>query len=185
MDRATSDLGPGESARARFPIFDRKVYLNSCSQGALADSVRAAYETYLGGWESEGSQWDHWVACTERARSAFASVLHASPDDVAVTASASAGASALASAFDFGARDTVVTTGLEFPTIGQIWHAQERRGAKVVHVPAAADNTLSLESLAAAIDGRTAIVSITHVCYRNGSRLDVEAIARLAHEHGA
>ncbi|MDT7566140.1 MAG: hypothetical protein QOG76_4764, partial [Pseudonocardiales bacterium] len=52
MDRATSDLGPGEPARARFPIFDRKVYLNSCSQGALADSVRAAYETYLDGWES-------------------------------------------------------------------------------------------------------------------------------------
>jgi len=46
----------------------------------------------------------------------------------------------------------------------------------VVHVPAAADNTLALEDLAAAIDERTAIVSITHVCYRNGSRLDVEAI---------
>jgi selenocysteine lyase/cysteine desulfurase len=185
MDRATSDLGPGEPARARFPIFDRKVYLNSCSQGALADSVRAAYETYLDGWESEGSQWDYWVDCTERARRAFASVLHADPAAVAVTASASAGAGAVASAFDFGERDTVVTTGLEFPTIGQIWHAQERRGARVVHVPAAADNTLSLESLAAAIDGRTAVVSITHVCYRNGSRLDVEAITRLAHERGA
>jgi selenocysteine lyase/cysteine desulfurase len=185
MDRATSDLAPGESARARFPIFERRAYLNSCSQGALADSVRAAYETYLGGWESEGSQWDYWVEHTERARRAFASVLHADPAAVAVTASASAGASAVASAFDFGERDTIVTTGLEFPTIGQIWHAQERRGAKVVHVPAAADNTLSLDSLAAAIDGRTAVVSITHVCYRNGSRLDVEAITRLAHEHGA
>jgi selenocysteine lyase/cysteine desulfurase len=185
MYRVTSELAPGEQARARFPIFDRKVYLNSCSQGALADTVRAAYETYLGGWESEGSQWDYWVACAEQARRAFASVLHAQPDDVAVTASASAGASALASAFDFGERDTVVTTGLEFPTIGQIWHAQERRGAKVVHVPSAADNTLALEDLAAALDERTAIVSITHVCYRNGSRLDVEAIARLAHEHGA
>ncbi|HEX4251543.1 MAG TPA: aminotransferase class V-fold PLP-dependent enzyme [Pseudonocardia sp.] len=185
MDSAASDLGPGESARARFPIFSHRVYLNSCSQGALADSVRAAYETYLDGLESEGSQWDYWVAQAERARRAFASVLHADPDAVAVTASASAGASAVASAFDFGERDTVVTTGLEFPTIGQIWHAQERRGAKVVHVPAAADHTLSLEKLAAAIDGRTAIVSITHVCYRNGSRLDVEAIARLAHERGA
>jgi len=185
MDNGTSDLAPGESARARFPIFERRAYLNSCSQGALADSVRAAYETYLGGWESEGSQWDYWVEHTERARRAFASVLHADPDSVAVTASASAGASAVASAFDFAERDTVVTTGLEFPTIGQIWHAQERRGAKVVHVPAAADSTLPLESLAAAIDGRTAIVSITHVCYRNGSRLDVEAITRLAHEHGA
>jgi selenocysteine lyase/cysteine desulfurase len=91
----------------------------------------------------------------------------------------------LASAFDFGERDTVVTTDLEFPTIGQIWHAQARRGARVVHVPAEADNTLSLERLAAAIDERTALVAVTHVSYRTGSRLDLAAIAELAHERGA
>ena len=32
---------------------------------------------------------------------------------------------------------------------------------------------------------RTALVSVTHFCYRNGSRLDIEAIARLAHDCGA
>ena len=185
MDDSTSNLTPGESARQRFPIFEKRVYLNSCSQGALSDSVRAAYESYLCGLESEGSQWDYWVSCTEQARRSFAAVLHADPDSVAVTTSASAGATAVASAFDFAGRGKVVTTSLEFPTIGQIWHAQERRGAKIVHVPAAADNTLSLEDLAAAVDEQTAIVSITHVCYRNGSRLDIDAITRLAHENGA
>jgi selenocysteine lyase/cysteine desulfurase len=183
MDIASA--GPGESVRDRFPIFENRVYLNSCSQGALADSVRAAYDDYLQGLESEGSLWSHWVDQAEHARSAFARVLHTDPGSVAVTTSASAGVSAVASAFDFGERDTVVTTDLEFPTIGQIWHAQERRGAKVVHVPAEPDNTLSLERLAEAIDERTAIVSVTHVCYRNGSRLDIEEVARLAHEHGA
>src|SRR3954467_1988045 len=133
----------GEGLRHRFPVFQRKVYLNSCSQGALADSVRGAYDDYLRGLESEGSQWNHWVDRAERARAAFARVLHTEPDNVAVTTSASAGVSAVASALDFGERDTVVTTDLEFPTIGQIWHAQERRGARVVHVPAEADNTLS------------------------------------------
>jgi selenocysteine lyase/cysteine desulfurase len=175
----------GEGVRHRFPVFQHKVYLNSCSQGALADSVRAAYEDYLRSLESEGSQWNHWVDRAERARAAFARVLHTEPDNVAVTTSASAGVSAVASALDFGERDTVVTTDLEFPTIGQIWHAQERRGARVVHVPAEADNTLSLDRLAEAIDERTAIVSVTHVCYRNGSRLDIEAIARLARDRGA
>lgn len=182
---ATTSADPGERVRRRFAVFDRLTYLNSCSQGALSDSVRAAYETYLDELETEGSSWDHWVARAERARTAFARVLHAAPDDVAVTTSASAGVSAVASALDFGERDTVVTTDLEFPTIGQIWHAQERRGAKVVHVPAEPDNTLSLERLAAAINERTAIVSVTHVSYRNGSLLDIEEITRLAHEHGA
>jgi selenocysteine lyase/cysteine desulfurase len=182
---ATSEHGLGESIRHRFGVFDQRIYLNSCSQGALSDSVRAAYDAYLHELESEGSLWSHWVSRAEDLRGAFARVLHADPDSVAITTSASAGVSALASAFDFGERDTVVTTTLEFPTIGQIWHAQERRGARVVHVPAETDNTLSLDRLAEAIDERTAIVSVTHICYQNGSRLDIEAIARLAHDRGA
>ena len=36
-----------------------------------------------------------------------------------------------------------------------------------------------------AIDERTAIVSVTAVCYRNGARLPVEEIAEGAHERGA
>ena len=32
--------------RHRFPIFERRLYINSCSQGALSDAVRAAYEAF-------------------------------------------------------------------------------------------------------------------------------------------
>src|SRR4029453_8370790 len=82
-------------------------------------------------------------------------------------------------------RDTVVVSNFEFPTIGQIWHAQERRGIRGVHVPAEGDGTIPLERFADAIDERTALVATTHVCFRNGGRLDVEGIARLARERGA
>jgi selenocysteine lyase/cysteine desulfurase len=167
----------GETIRHRFPVFEHRTYLNSCSQGALSDAVRAAYESYLGTLEAEGSLWGEWVDRTEQLRHAYAQLLHAAPDNIAVTTSASAGVASIASALDFGERNTVVTTDLEFPTIGQIWHAQERRGAQVVHVP--------LDQLAETIDDRTAIVSVTHVCYRNGSRPDIAAIARLTHDHGA
>jgi selenocysteine lyase/cysteine desulfurase len=44
---------------------------------------------------------------------------------------------------------------------------------------------LSLDRLADAIDERTALVAVTHVSYRTGSRLDLAAIAKLAHERGA
>ena len=177
-----------ERVRSRFPIFERKAYVNSCSQGALSDAVRDAYAAYLADWEEQGSPWELWVERAEAARSAFAGLVGAGPDEVAVTASVSAGVSALASAlrFDRG-RDTVVVSDFEFPTIGQIWHAQELRGARVVHVPEAPGDeaTVPLEHFEAAIDDRTALVAITHVCYRNGSRVDVEAVTRLAHERGA
>ncbi|MDX6453886.1 MAG: hypothetical protein QOH16_3935 [Gaiellaceae bacterium] len=173
-----------DACRARFPIFERLVYINSCSQGALSDSVRAAYDEYLTGWDERGAPWDYWVERTEAARAAFARLVNGQPDDVAVTTSLSAGVSPLASAIDFGARSKVVISDFEFPTIGQIWHAQELRGAQVVHVPADGSE-IPLERFDEAIDEQTAVVSIAAVCYRNGSRLPVEEIARIAHERGA
>jgi len=176
---------PGR-VRHRFPVFEQRVYINSCSQGALSDSVREAYAHYLDDWDEQGAPWEYWVGRLEAVRGAVASLVNADEDEIAVTTSVSAGVSALASGlrFDEG-RDTVVVSNFEFPTIGQIWHAQERRGIRVVHVPAEADGTIPLERFAEAIDERTALVATTHVCFRNGGRLDVEGIARLAHERGA
>jgi selenocysteine lyase/cysteine desulfurase len=174
------------SIRGRFPIFKRKVYVNSCSQGALSDSVRAAYQRYLDDWDERGAPWEYWVELMEAAREEFAGLIGADGDEVAVTTSVSAGVSALASAFRFDqGRDTIVVSNFEFPTIGQIWHAQELRGARVVHVPAEPDGTIPLERFEAAVDERTALVAVTAVCFRNGSRIDVEGVTRLAHQRGA
>jgi selenocysteine lyase/cysteine desulfurase len=172
--------------RHRFPIFDRLVYINSCSQGALSDAVREAYSRYLADWDEYGAPWEYWVEQLEGARRSVAGLLNAAEDEVAVTTSVSAGVSALASGLHFGSgRDKVVLTDFEFPTIGQIWHAQERRGARIVHVPPASDGTIPLERFDAAIDEETALVSITHACFRNGVRNDVAGVVELAHERGA
>jgi selenocysteine lyase/cysteine desulfurase len=93
--------------------------------------------------------------------------------------------SALASGLRYARRSKVVLTDWEFPTIGQIWHAQEARGARVVHVPAADDGTIPLEHFDRAVDDDTLIVSITHVCYRNGAMVDIPKVVELAHERGA
>ncbi len=170
--------------RSRFPIFERLVYLNSCSQGALSDSVRAAYAAYLTDWDEQGAPWEYWVERAETARSSFAALVGGAPDDVAVTTSLSAGVSALASTFDWRERPRVVVTDFEFPTVGQIWHAQELRGAEVVHVPPEGAE-IPLERFEQAIDERTALVAVTAVCYRNGARLPVEEIVELAHARGA
>jgi selenocysteine lyase/cysteine desulfurase len=160
--------------------------VNSCSQGALSDAVRAAYQDYLRDWDEQGSPWEYWVDRAEATRSAFAALVGAAADEIAVTTSLSAGVSALFSGLRFeGERTTIVISDFEFPTVGQIAHAQELRGRRVVHVPEAGDATIPLEHFDAAIDEHTALVAVTHVCYRNGSRVDVEGVVRLAHERGA
>ena len=171
--------------RHRFPIFERLVYINSCSQGALSDAVRDAYHQYLVDWDEKGAPWEYWVERAETARTSFAGLIGAAPDEVAVTTSLSAGVSAVASGLRYARRSTIVTTDLEFPTIGQIWHAQKARGARVVHVAPNDDGVFPLERFEAAIDDDTLLVSITHVSYRTGALTDVEPIVQLAHERGA
>src|SRR5256886_5236540 len=184
-DRAVAPGSLADSCRHRFPIFEQRVYINSCSQGALSDAVRASYDQYLADWDEHGAPWEYWVERGEAARAAFAELVNATPDEIAVTTSLSAGVSALASGPRFRQRSKVVLTDWEFPTIGQIWHAQEARGARVSQVLAADDGTIPLEHFERAIDDDTLIVSITHVCYRNGAMLDVPAVVELAHDRGA
>lgn len=172
--------------RRCFPVLERKTYLNSGSYCALADSVRDAINAYMDDRLRVGANWDVWVTKNEAVRCAMAAVLQATPDEIAVTASASAGLNALASALDFsGPRNKVVVSDFEFPTNAQIWHAQEPRGARVVHVPTTADGDIPLASFATLIDEQTQLVAVTHVCFRNGARLDIPGIVRLARERGA
>lgn len=171
--------------RERFPVLERKSYLNACSYGALSVDVVRAAQQYLDGRLQTGADWSQWVECSEALRQSLARLLRANPDEIALTASASAGLNALASALQFdGRRRKIVITDLEFPTNAQIWYAQELRGARVVRLPAP-QGVVDLAEFERAIDDDTALVAISHVCYRNGSRNDVSRIAALAHECGA
>jgi selenocysteine lyase/cysteine desulfurase len=176
----------GAAIRDEFPIFETATYLNSCSQGALSHAVRGAVEDWLSGWDRNGAEWDFWVERNEAFRAAVARLLRAAADDVAVTTSVSQGVSALVSALPLdGERNRIVISEYEFPTVGQIAHAQELRGAKVVHVRPDADGGIPPERFAEAIDERTALVCCTTVSYRTGHRHDVAGIAEAAHAAGA
>jgi selenocysteine lyase/cysteine desulfurase len=175
-----------QALRKEFPVLQRKTYLNSGSYCALANEVRAAFDAYMEDRLLVGANWDVWVTKNESVRKLTATLLNASPDEIAVTASVSAGLNALASALNFtGPRNKVVVSDFEFPTNAQIWHAQEPRGARVVHVPRDADGYIPAQMFEKAIDEQTQLVAITHVCFRNGAKLDIPGIVRLARAKGA
>ena len=170
--------------RSRFPIFRNKVYLNSCSQGALSDAVEDGLREYVASWHELGSPWDLWVERYEAARSQFAGFIGATPDEVAVVPYASAGINSVASALAFDQRRKVVLGEFEFPTMGHIWLAQQKRGAQVEFVPASGD-AIPMEGYERAIDHKTLIVPITGICFMNGFRSPVKKIVQLAHANGA
>ena len=174
-----------EQFRARFPIFAHTIYVNSCSQGALSLDVRAALEAFTASWDSHGSPWERWVGEVDRLRASFAVSIGAAADEIAVMPSASAAIAAIATALSFdGDRRQVLLSEFEFPTMVHVWLAQRRRGAIVDRVPAHGE-TLPIAHYQTRIDERTLIVPAAHVCFRNGYRLDVVALASLCKKRGA
>jgi len=170
--------------RSRFPVFRHKIYLNSCSQGALSQDVRDGFDSYLASWDAHGSPWEHWVDQYEDARRLFAEFIGALPEEVALLPSASAGINSIASALNFQGRARVVLGAFEFPTMGHVWLAQQARGAEVQFVEADGERMPS-ERYSQFVDERTAIVPITGVCFRNGWRSKVKEIGAYARAAGA
>lgn len=170
--------------RSRFSIFQRKIYLNTCSQGALSDAVQSGLEDYIASWHEQGSPWETWVERYEEARAAFAQFINASPDEVAIVTSVSAGLNSVASALNFRERKKVVLGEFEFPTMGHVWLAQRTRGADVQFVRAEGDR-IPAANYERMIDRNTLIVPLTHVCFKNGFRSEVSAVTQIAHDSGA
>jgi selenocysteine lyase/cysteine desulfurase len=170
--------------RSRFDIFKHKIYLNSCSQGPLSDAVQAGLEDFMASWHEQGSPWELWVNQYEAARTAFAQFINASRDEVAIVTSVSAGINGVASALNFRERKKVVMGEFEFPTMGHVWLGQRVRGADVQFV-SAEGHSIPAANYEKMIDRNTCVVPLTHVCFKNGFRSEVNAITQIAHRAGA
>lgn len=176
---------PFAAQRELFPSLERLKQLSSCSQSALALPVRSAAHEYLDSLSERGTDWGLWVGKVTAAKAEFARLINADPDEIAVCASVTDAAASIASALDFsGARNRVVLGELDFPSVGQLWHAQQRHGAdiQVVETHPQQDNRAAYCS---AIDERTMLVNLSAVSYYNGLRLDVAHITEHAHRQGA
>ncbi len=171
--------------RERFPIFRSKIFLNSCSKGALSTDVENAYAAYLDSWRGLGSPWEDWVDLLERTRAVVAQTLGCDSDEIAVSYCASTATAGLLSALSFsGERHRIVVDDFQFPTMAHNFLAQQKRGAEIVRLRAQA-GALSAESYAGVLDERVSLVPVSHVCFRNGYRQDLNEVVRKAREVGA
>lgn len=181
--QTTSSPTSAADFRRHFPIFEKKTYLSSCSQGALSTEVRDAFAAYLSSWDEEGNPWDEWVDEMERLRGRFAKLINASPHEVAISFSASTAVNSLLSGMSFGERPGLVCTDLDFPTVGQICLANAERGAEVAFARSQ-DGRMVAEDVVNLIDDHTGLVAVSHVSYRTGAKLNVRAIVDAAHRSG-
>ncbi|MBV9610786.1 MAG: aminotransferase class V-fold PLP-dependent enzyme [Acidobacteria bacterium] len=171
--------------RKLFPIFRKKVHLCSNSKGALSDTVMRAHQEYLDSWNNDGAPWHTWVGKHEELRAAFASLIGARPHEIAVCPSVSVALGSVASCINWRERPGLVFDDYSFPSVTYLWHAQSMRGAEIRRVHPDEKLEISPPAFDTVLDENCRLVSVAHVCYKNGHRLDLRSVAQKAHEIGA
>lgn len=173
--------------RAEFPVFDRQIYLNTCSLGALSSRSRLRVEQFLSEWQERGAAawYDVWWSRLAELRERYARLLGARREEIALHASVSTALSVVASALDYRRRPRVVTTALDFPTVAYQWLAKRREKVEVEILESPDGITVPLEAFEKAVDDRTAVVATSHVYFTSGAIQDLRALAEIAHSRGA
>jgi kynureninase len=167
------------------------VYLDGNSLGRLprataerlADVVRCEWGAGL------IRSWEHWVDLPRRAGDLLGEhLLGAAPGQVAVSDSTTVNLYKLAcAALDARPdRRVIVTDDDNFPTDRYVLAGiAAQRGYELRMVHTDLDLGIDEAALGAAVDDRTALVSLSHVAYRSGALADMSRITELVHDAGA
>src|SRR5437660_8350126 len=95
--------------RSEFPIFRERIYLNTCSLGALGDRSRRKVAEFLDQWQARGSAawYDVWWEALADLRRRYGAIIGADAGEIALAPSISVAVSAVAEALDYGKRPKV------------------------------------------------------------------------------
>ncbi|HEY7141121.1 MAG TPA: kynureninase [Methylomirabilota bacterium] len=192
--RRLDAVDPLARFRREFVVGDpHLIYLDGNSLGRLprqtAPRLRKAIERDWGGRLIRG--WgEGWFTGSQRIGAKIAVLVGAPPGDVVVADSTSVNLFKLvvAALRARPGRRTVVTDDMNFPTDLYVLQGAIEllgQGHRLVLVKSEDGLTVSESALAGAIDGDTALVTLSHTAYRSAFVYDMAAVTALAHRAGA
>ena len=175
-----------EEWRSRFPEIAEtdRIHLNNGSVGPIPERGLEAAERYTDVWVDDIDPWDNWMDAVDGAVEAFAELINADVDEIAVMTSGTQAMAGVASAFDYEERDEVVTSDLDFPTAPHLWYAQEGGGATLRIAESNDRPYVPTEAYVEQMSDRTQLVCTAHAYPFTGGLVDVDAVADAVHSRG-
>jgi len=157
--------------RARFPVLRRLAYLNAGTDGPVPAEAAEAARAELERQAERGRFGEHFerrVALGGELRAAYAGLVGAAVEDVALTTSTSQGLGIVIGGWELAPGDEILTAEHEHPgLIGPLIAARER-GARI--------RTAPLTTLADHVRPETKLVACSHVGWVSGDLAPVEAL---------
>ncbi len=175
--------------RDEFPILSTCTYLISNSLGAMPRGVYDSLRAYADAWATLGvTAWGKvWWDLNGQVGDRIAPLMGAPAGSVFVHQNASIANSILFSALDFSdpRRNNVVISDMDFPSDVYALRQWLPPSVEVRMIRTRDGIGLDADELLAAIDERTALVSLSHVLFKSAFILPAAEIVAKAHTAGA
>src|SRR5262245_42485402 len=169
-------LGDEPLRRREFPVAEDSIFLAHAGVSPLPARSVAAMTDYLAQAARHDQEACFPAGRIAETRALAAALLCCAPEEVALLGPTSLGLSVVANGLDFPPRANVVCYRDDYPANVYPWRALTARGVEVRSVRAARLGAVTVEDVAAAVDGRTALVALASAHYLSGDRLDLAAI---------
>lgn len=170
--------------RAEFPVTERWAYFDHAAVAPLPRRSGDAIRAWAAEQENHGVvHWPMWERALESLRRDLAALVGGHPDEIAFVGSTTQGIGLVAEGFPWRDGDNVVTAEEEYPSNLYPWMNLASRGVSVRAVPSR-EGRVWVDDLAAAIDERTRVLTISHVEFASGFRNDLDALGALCRERG-
>jgi len=160
-----------------FPLRDDLIYLNHAAVAPWPQRTAAAVKHFADeNLHSGAARYPAWLGAEQSLREDLARFVNASSaDDIAFQKNTSEALSAVAHGFPWREGDNVVIASEEFPSNRIVWESLRPRGVEVrrVDLSQLADPE---QTLLAAADKRTRLLSASSVQYASGLRMDLERL---------
>jgi selenocysteine lyase/cysteine desulfurase len=170
---------------AVFDDFGGRVWLNAAHQGPLplaaAEEAQEAIRWKLNPSELTAAR---FAGVPQRVREAAASLINASPDEIALANSNSYGIHMIARAYPWREGDEVIVMSGDFPSDILPWLWLERERGVRVHRIQPVQHVISADELARAITPRTRLLCTTWVHSFSGWGIDLEALGEICRSRG-
>ncbi len=169
-----------------FPILEQMDFFNHAGVAPISGPAAQALRQYA--YQAEHQAYHHsgWYRRVGEVRRSAAQLIHAdSPQEIAFIPNTSTGLALVARGIDWQPGDRIVITDVEYPANRYPWvDAVEHHGLELVEVKQRSDGRIHVEDVIAAIGDRCRLVSISHVQYASGHRIDPRPIADAVHGAG-
>ncbi len=167
-----------------FPITRNCVYLNHAADGPLPRPVARTLYTYIDDTSNFGNlHFTRWAEYVRGAHLRMAKMVHARPEQVAMTSSTGDGLMMIAGGLRWQPGDMIVSAECEFPSNVYPWLNLQEQGVQV-HLVKMRENRVAVEDVLSSITERTRLVSLSLVEFSTGYRNEIATIARYCHERG-